>query len=92
MIENSKLLSDEDLMLTTVDNPYNPKTDYSKWYIWDMDNGYRTQQFIARLVDEEARESDVDIDDENDAILNQITTKVIQDILEHDMTRLYVLV
>jgi len=31
-----------DVMLTTLDNPYNPFDDYDKWWQWDKDNDYNT--------------------------------------------------
>lgn len=40
----------EGSLITTRDNPYNPHTDYDKWYIWDMDHGYNTPQYQARLI------------------------------------------
>lgn len=38
-------------MLTTTDNPYSPWTDYDKWYRWDIDNGYNTPSYIARIAE-----------------------------------------
>lgn len=37
-------------MLTTVDNPYDPFTEYDDWSAWDERNGYDTPQFLARLT------------------------------------------
>lgn len=37
-------------MLTTSDNPYNPFTDFDKWYAFDEAAGYRTTSFLARIV------------------------------------------
>ena len=37
-------------MLSTSDNPYNPWTQYDKWYDWDTTHGYNTAQYIARLA------------------------------------------
>ena len=28
-------------MITTVDNPFNPREDYLQWNQWDIDNGYK---------------------------------------------------
>jgi len=51
MAETSDLviIPDSDLMLTTFDNPYNPKVDYDKWRNWDIDNDYCTEALIDRL-------------------------------------------
>lgn len=37
-------------MLTTVDNPYNPFTQFDEWYAFDMGHGYYTASFLARVV------------------------------------------
>lgn len=37
-------------VLTTIDNPYNPKEDFTKWYQWDTQNGYNTSEYIGRLA------------------------------------------
>lgn len=80
-------VNEDELMLSTIDNPYNPKTDYDMWKRWDKDNGYNTEEYIARLV---KMEEDFDIDD--DFMLNILTTKVVNDILENDDLNLYRLV
>lgn len=79
--------NDESFMLTTIDNPYNPKTHYEMWQIWERDNGYDTESYIARLV---SMEEDYDVDDE--FTLNFITTRVIESILENDTLEIYKLV
>lgn len=76
-----------DLVLTTVDNPFNPKTDYDKWKQWDEDNGYNTEAFVARLV---SMEEGFDIDDE--VSLHELTDKVIYSILDTDLSNTYTLV
>ena len=79
--------STTDLVLTTIDNPFNPKTDYAKWQTWDTDNGYNTEQFVARLI---SMEEGFDVDDE--VTLIELTNKVVNEVLEHDMTQMYILV
>lgn len=37
-------------MLTTVDNPYDPFTEYDEWFAWDARAGYHSPSFLARLV------------------------------------------
>ena len=37
-------------MLTTVDNPYDPFTQYDEWYNFDTRAGYNSAQFLARVV------------------------------------------
>ena len=37
-------------MLTTVDNPYDPFTDFDEWFVWDETAGYHSTSFLARIV------------------------------------------
>lgn len=39
-----------DRMLTTVDNPYNPFSDPDRWRVWDQAKGYNTPQYLARIT------------------------------------------
>lgn len=37
-------------MLTTIDNPFDPFTQWDDWYAWDFRAGYHTPGALARLV------------------------------------------
>ena len=82
-------LDDDDLMLTTIDNPYNPKEDYPKWRRWDVDSGYHTESFIARMIDLDG-EGVIDVDD--DIAISLRANKAIHEILEHDVLGVYKLI
>lgn len=36
-------------MLTTVDNPYDPRLDFAAWFYWDVDQGYNTCAYLDRM-------------------------------------------
>lgn len=36
--------------ITTVDNPYNPFTQFNDWYKFDTEKGYNTCSYLARLI------------------------------------------
>lgn len=40
----------EEQMLTTVDNPYDPFTEWDSWYAFDEQNGYHTCGLLGRLA------------------------------------------
>jgi len=37
-------------MITTVDNPFDPRVDFSAWYAWDTQEGYNTCAYLARVA------------------------------------------
>ena len=37
-------------MLSTMDNPYDPFTQFDEWMSWDESNGYYTTGYLARVV------------------------------------------
>lgn len=36
-------------MLSTVDNPYDPRTSWDEWFAYDTTHGYHTCGLVARL-------------------------------------------
>lgn len=37
-------------MITTEDNPFDPRTDWDAWYQWDVAAGYNTCAYLARVA------------------------------------------
>lgn len=37
-------------MLTTVDNPFNPFTEFDEWFAYDTQMGYNTSSFLDRVA------------------------------------------
>ncbi len=68
--------------LTTLDNPYDPVDDFDNWYKFDMDHGYSTCSYLARV----ARTSDQLTDAENEREVN----RAIDEIVKYDMSGLYI--
>lgn len=69
-------------MLTTIDNPYNPFDDFDNWYKFDMDHGYGTCSYLARI----ARTSDQLTDKENEREIE----RAIDEIIKFDFMNQYV--
>ena len=42
--------STTEYMLTTVDNPFDPFTQFDEWLAYDMQLGYNTSAFLARIA------------------------------------------
>lgn len=49
-------------MLTTVDNPYDPFTEFDAWYAYDVAMGYHTAAYLARVVVTSSELSEADQD------------------------------
>lgn len=68
-------------MITTIDNPFNPITDYDHWLQWDMDKGYNTVEYLARI----ARTSEQFSDKENE----EEVERAIDEIISYDFMNIY---
>jgi hypothetical protein len=66
--------SSGDFMLTTIDNPWNPYTDYDEWYLYDQSHGYNTPGYLARI----AKTSDDLSDADNDLAISEAIDEIIQ--------------
>lgn len=64
-------------MLTTIDNPYNPFTQFDEWFQFDQSSGYNTTQYLARLT---LTSHDLSEADESIAIENAIDEIVKENI------------
>lgn len=47
-------------MLSTIDNPFNPYTQYEEWLVFDEAHGYYTSEFLGRIVKTSDELSDTD--------------------------------
>ena len=50
----------EEHMLTTIDNPFNPATEWEAWFAFDESQGYKTTALLARVVRTSDELSDAD--------------------------------
>lgn len=50
-------------MLTTIDNPFDPFTQFDDWYAYDTQKGYHTCSYLARITktSEELSQEDEDL-------------------------------
>lgn len=47
-------------MLTTVDNPFDPFTQFKPWYSYDLASGYHTLALLARIINSSPELSEAD--------------------------------
>ena len=74
----------EDQMLTTSDNPFNPFTEFDAWNAYDMEKGYYTCAYLARIT----RTSDELSDEDQELAIDQAMAEIMQ----FNLTGNYVLV
>lgn len=55
--------------LTTIDNPFNPFTQFDDWYAFDEAKGYHSCSLLARIAN---TSSDLDLEETNTIIENAI--------------------
>lgn len=64
---------ENEYMLTTIDNPFNPFDQFIPWFMFDIEKGYYTCSKIARLVtiaeDMSQKEIDVAMDNAIDRLI-----------------------
>lgn len=68
-------------MLTTVDNPYNPFTQFDEWYSFDTLKGYNSLSYLARI----AHTSDELSEADNELAINE----AINEILDFNLLGIY---
>ena len=67
--------------LTTIDNPFNPFTQFSSWFLYDVEKGYNSCAYLARI----ARTSDQLSDEENDLEIE----RAVDEIIKYDFKNIY---
>ena len=72
---------ENECMLTTFDNPYDPFEDFTSWLLFDNEKGYNTCNYLARI----AQTSDELSDQEN----NKEIERAIDEIIYYDPFNIY---
>ena len=67
--------------ITTVDNPFDPLEDFDNWFSFDEQKGYHTCSYLGRIVRLSDEMSDQEVAKE--------TERAIDEILAHDIFRIY---
>lgn len=63
---------ENEAMLTTTDNPYDPFTQYDDWYGFDESKGYHTCSYLARITKTSLELSDADYNAALDDAIDEI--------------------
>lgn len=62
----------EDIMLSTIDNPWNPFTHWDEWYAFDEAAGYHSTALLARVAVSSPELSEYDQELEITNAINEI--------------------
>lgn len=68
-------------MLTTFDNPFNPFEQFTSWFMFDVEKGYNTCSYLARIakLSDDLSEQEVDAEVE----------RAIDEIIKYDFMNKY---
>ena len=72
---------DTEIMLTTFDNPFDPFDDFVHWFLFDVEKGYNTCSYLARVARSSEEFSTVEDKEE--------TERAIDAIINHDFLNIY---
>ena len=61
-----------EVMLTTIDNPYNPFEQFDLWLLFDKEKGYNTCEYLARIVNLTNDMSEKEIEVATDRAIDEI--------------------
>ena len=70
-----------DVMLTTYDNPFNPFEQFSSWFLFDVEKGYNTCSYLARIAKLSDEMSQPEEDEE--------VERAIDEIIKYDFMNIY---
>lgn len=68
-------------MLTTYDNPFNPFEQFSSWFLFDVEKGYNTCSYLARIAKLSDKMSQQEEDEE--------VERAIDEIIKYDFMNIY---
>lgn len=68
-------------MLTTFDNPFDPFEQFTSWFMFDVEKGYNTCSYLARIAKLTDDMSDQEVSDEIE--------RAIDEIIQYDFMNIY---
>ena len=72
---------ENEFMLTTFDNPFDPFEDFTSWFLFDVGNGYNSCSYLARIakISDDMTEQEVSAEIE----------RAIDEIIKYDFMAIY---
>lgn len=75
------MIMSKQVMLTTIDNPFDPFEQFDSWFLFDVEKGYNSCDYLGRI----AKTSDQLSDEEN----NEEIERAIDEIIKYDFTNMF---
>lgn len=72
---------DNEIMLTTFDNPFDPFEQFDSWFLFDVEKGYNSCAYLARIAHLTDDMTQKEIDDE--------IVRAIDEIIFYDFLNIY---
>lgn len=69
-------------MLSTIDNPFNPFEDFNSWFLFDVEKGYNSCSYLARIA-----KTSNEFTEEEEA---EEIERAIDEIIQYDFMNLYI--
>jgi hypothetical protein len=67
--------------ITTFDNPYDPFKEFESWFMFDVEKGYNTCSYLARIADI--------TDSMSEQEANAEVERAIDEIIKYDFMNMY---
>ena len=64
----------KECMLTTIDNPFDPFEQFTSWLMFDIEKGYNSCSYLARIVTLSDDMTQKEMDEEIDRAIDEIIT------------------
>ena len=64
----------KECMLTTIDNPFDPFEQFTSWLMFDIEKGYNSCSYLARIVNLSDDMTQKEMDEEIDRAIDEVIT------------------
>ena len=73
--------------LTTIDNPFDPFEQFDQWFLFDVEKGYNSCAYLARIAKTSEQLSEPEYNDEIERAIDEIVSLDFMNIsLETELT------